>query len=93
MGTVAVISPDELAAVVEQAVRGALRDLGTSEPLATVSDAARRLGLSPRTIRRRIKGGEIPCVRVGRSVRVDLRCFNVAPASRTGDASQGGAKA
>lgn len=51
-----------------------LGDLRRSLPptLAAVADAAERLGVSQSTIRRLVRTGEIPVVRVGRSVRVDL---------------------
>lgn len=41
-------------------------------PLASVQQAAAMLGCSVPTIRRKVKAGEIPSVRVGRAVRVDL---------------------
>ena len=40
--------------------------------LTSVSEAARRLGLSTPTVRRRIKSGELPTVRIGARVLVDL---------------------
>ncbi len=40
--------------------------------LASVSEAARRLGLSIPTVRRRIKAGELPTVKIGARVLVDL---------------------
>ena len=47
--------------------------LAASPPvLVNVPEAARRLGVSPVTIRRRIRDGRLPVVRVGRAVRVDL---------------------
>lgn len=41
-------------------------------PLASVQQAAEVLGCSVPTIRRKVKAGEIPSVRVGRAIRVDL---------------------
>jgi excisionase family DNA binding protein len=38
----------------------------------TLPEAARVLGLSLSTVRRRVKDGKLPCCHVGRSVRVDL---------------------
>lgn len=37
----------------------------------TIDQAAERLGLHPRTVRRMICGGELPAYRVGRFVRID----------------------
>lgn len=48
--------------------------------LATVPDAARVMQVSPSTIRRAIRRGEIPIVRVGRSVRVDLTALRAVDA-------------
>jgi excisionase family DNA binding protein len=41
-------------------------------PLVTVEEAARVLGTSTATIRRWASAGEIPVLRVGRRIRVDL---------------------
>jgi excisionase family DNA binding protein len=41
-------------------------------PLVNVQQAAAMLECSVPTIRRKVKAGEIPSVRVGRAVRVDL---------------------
>lgn len=41
-----------------------------SEALLTVQEVARRLHLHPITVRRMIKAGRLPIVRLGRSVRV-----------------------
>jgi excisionase family DNA binding protein len=41
-------------------------------PLANVQQAAAVLGCSVPTIRRKVKAGEIPSMRIGRSVRIDL---------------------
>lgn len=40
--------------------------------LVPVSEAAQALGVSEATVRRRIRDGAMPTVRIGRSVRVDL---------------------
>ncbi len=40
--------------------------------LVSIEDAAERLGLSGRTVRRRVRDGSIPVRRVGRRVLVDL---------------------
>ena len=42
----------------------------TPDPLLTVAQAAKVLGVSPRTVRRRNADGAIPAVHVGRLVRV-----------------------
>ena len=41
-----------------------------SETLLTVQEVARRLHLHPITVRRMIKAGRLPAIRLGRSVRV-----------------------
>jgi excisionase family DNA binding protein len=41
-------------------------------PLANVQQAAAALRCSVPTIRRKVKAGEIPSMRIGRSVRIDL---------------------
>lgn len=47
----------------------------TGAKMLTVADIAQRLGLCKMTIYRRIKAGELPAVRVGRSYRVDEADF------------------
>jgi excisionase family DNA binding protein len=47
----------------------------TLQPLLTVRDAAARLNVSTKTIRRRIVDGDIAVVRIGRSVRIDQRAL------------------
>jgi excisionase family DNA binding protein len=44
----------------------------------TVKDAARILGVSDQTVRRKVDLGEIPSTRVGRAVRVDLTSLRPA---------------
>ena len=39
-------------------------------PLLTVSELAARLSVHPRTVRRWVRNGSLPCVRVGRGLRV-----------------------
>jgi excisionase family DNA binding protein len=69
------LTPDEIRAEIRAVVREELRaarGAGPSTPaLLSVADAAKRLGVHQRTIRRRIKSGELPAVRVGRCVRID----------------------
>jgi excisionase family DNA binding protein len=45
----------------------------TPPTLVSVAQAARQLGVSQKTVRRRIADGKLPSVKVGRAVRVDLR--------------------
>lgn len=45
------------------------QDRNKFEPLLTVQEVARRLALSPRTIRDKVLDGRIPFVKVDRSVR------------------------
>ncbi len=72
MTAFAVLSPEQLEQVIERAVAKALARAPTERKPLPVSQAATALGVSVRTLRRRIKAGEIPVVRVGRAVRVDL---------------------
>lgn len=69
------LTPDEIRAEIRAVVREELRALGGTAPakrnMLTVADAAKHLGVHPRTIRRRIKSGELRAVRVGRCVRID----------------------
>jgi excisionase family DNA binding protein len=48
--------------------------------LVPVREAAQALGVSEATVRRRIRDGDMPTVRVGRSVRVDLGALRSAGA-------------
>lgn len=70
--TVVVLSPEQLEQIVERAISKALSRAPTERKPLPVSEAAAALGVSVRTLRRRIKAGEMPVVRVGRAVRVDL---------------------
>jgi excisionase family DNA binding protein len=69
---VAVLSAEQLEDLVERAVAKALARAPTERKPVTVPEAARELGVSVRTLRRRIKAGDMPVVRVGKAVRVDL---------------------
>jgi excisionase family DNA binding protein len=40
-------------------------------PLLNVCKAARRVSVSEKTIRRLIRGGELPALKVGKSLRID----------------------
>lgn len=73
-GTIQVITPHELqalghqlSAVIER-LEHLLLPIGK---LSTVAQAAKCLGISPRTIRTQLYLGEWPGYRVGRAVRVD----------------------
>ena len=56
-----------------RALAGEVRELREALPipLVDVSTAARLAGVSEKTIRRKIRSGEIPARRVGRAVRLD----------------------
>lgn len=67
----------------EAEVRGLREEvvhLRSSAPPLLVSppEAAVRLGVSLSTVRRRIRAGEVPVTRIGRSVRVDLGALRPA---------------
>jgi excisionase family DNA binding protein len=72
MTPIAILTPEQLEALIERAIALALARAPVERRPVTVPEAARDLGISTRTLRRRIKAGEIPIVRVGRAVRVDL---------------------
>jgi excisionase family DNA binding protein len=52
--------------------------LVTPTSYGTVADAAKVLGVSISTLRRRIRAGDVPVTRIGRSVRVDLGALRPA---------------
>ncbi len=55
------------------ALTDAVRDLAKRLPmLVSIEEAARVMGVSPRTARRRVQLREWPSVHVGRDIRVDL---------------------
>jgi len=61
--------------------------------LVPVPEAAKAIGVSEATVRRRIKDGSIPVRRVGRSVRVDLaalRAPDPAEVTRLAQAARNG---
>ncbi len=68
-GAVVVVHPDELRALVRDAVREAIADrpaaTSAAEWLDTASAAA-LLGVNPRTITKRAAAGEIPASRIGK---------------------------
>ena len=79
MGELAVISAEELEARLSAAVaralepvRAELQRLRTERSAApvTMREAARRLGVSLRTVERRVRAGELQAKRTGRAVRV-----------------------
>lgn len=65
---------EEIAAIVRREVRAAVAELRAAlppAPLVTVEEAARLAGVSVATMRRRVRAGEVPAVRIGRTVRID----------------------
>ena len=54
-----------------------------SPQLISVADAAAYLSVSPRTVRRLIKKGEIPVVRIGSALRIAIAVLNAYIALRT----------
>jgi excisionase family DNA binding protein len=68
---------DEIAAVVRRELEPVLRELAqlrraAQDEAVTPAEAARRLGLSRRTVERRIRDGSLPSVRIGGARRVPL---------------------
>ncbi|WP_460452379.1 helix-turn-helix domain-containing protein [Alsobacter sp. SYSU BS001988] len=55
----------------------AATELGDLARLLTVEDAAAMLRVDPRTIRRRIKSGELSAIYIGRLVRIDADALRV----------------
>ena len=47
-----------------------LREAASVDRMVTIAQAARRLGLSERTVERRVRSGEIPSVKIGGSRRI-----------------------
>lgn len=74
--TIAVVVGGQVAPVLAElrAVKTELEALRRAMPpqLVTMTAAAKALGQSLSTIRRKVKDGTLPCRRIGRSVRVDL---------------------
>ena len=52
----------------------------------TAAEAAERLGISLRTIRRRIADGSLPSVRIGRAVRIPVTALDLPSARAAGAA-------
>lgn len=82
-----------LAAAVEQAVRRAVEPLRQElerlraeqhAEAVSVPDAARRLGVSTRTIQRMIRRGELPSIRVGGARRVHISSLLSPPSEVSG---------
>lgn len=71
---------DDVRAVVRDEIRAALREMQAQAKPLPVPDAAAELGVSERTLRRQIKAGEVPVIRIGRAVRVDMAAVRPPPA-------------
>lgn len=56
--------------VTDPRVQGPHPEQGRASQLLTVEDAAIRLSVSTKSIRRWIEAGELPAVRLGRAVRI-----------------------
>jgi excisionase family DNA binding protein len=80
MPAVQIPALEEIRLVVREEIVRALRESSSAnDPYVTVADAARTLGVSERTIRRRAKANEIPSIRVGRAVRVCVAALTPSP--------------
>jgi excisionase family DNA binding protein len=51
-------------------------DVGVPQTLLTVADVAKVLAVCTKTVRRLIDAGELPCVRIGNSIRVSPSDLN-----------------
>lgn len=72
MSAVVVVSPEQLAALIEAAVRRALDERPPAEPAAEWLDsagAAALLGVSSRSVARLAKSGDLRASSVGRALR------------------------
>lgn len=79
MSAVALLTPEQLEDLVRKAVEPLrlelvqLREARASEArLMPLDDAARLLGVSRRTLQRRVAAGLLPSTHVGRALRVDV---------------------
>lgn len=82
---------DALASLIRLAVReelqplvAALSDLRAQtvdRALLPLPEAANQLGISIRTLRRRIRDGSVPAVRLGSAVRIDMRALRASSSS------------
>jgi excisionase family DNA binding protein len=71
---------DQLRAEVA-ALRAALEQRAEPKVYVSPGEAAERLGVTTRTIRRRIKDGQLPTVRLGRIVRIPVAALMGEPAA------------
>jgi excisionase family DNA binding protein len=58
---------------------------GTGAPLLSYAEAGERLGVSARTVRRRVEAGELPAVGKGRGRRVPAEELRAWQSSRAGE--------
>lgn len=88
---------ESIAATVEAAVARAVEPLrrevaalrrAQDAGAMTVNEAARRLGVSPRTVQRQVAAGRLPAIRLGRSVRIPADAV-VPPAHAATDLGPG----
>ena len=61
------------------------RDSGATEPLVSAAEAAALLGVSERTVRRRIAANELPSVKAGRARLIPVSAVTLSPVGDTGD--------
>jgi excisionase family DNA binding protein len=76
LGMVLTLLPEQVDAIAERVVQ--LLQTDPSVPpleLVTVRDAARALGVSPKTVYRAIAAGRLPAQRIGRAVRVPVEAL------------------
>lgn len=91
--TVVVLEVEQLRQVVAEAVEPLRRQLveiqrAQEGAAMTISEAARRLGVSPRTVQRQVAAGRLPAIRLGRSVRIPADAV-VPPAHAATDLGPG----
>ncbi len=82
---VALVTPEELQALVERALQPLREELAKLRAVVegegvSIPEAARRLCLSERTVKRRIRDGTLPSTRIGGARRVLLGELLAEPA-------------
>jgi excisionase family DNA binding protein len=50
---------------------------GTWEPLLDAEEAAKHLGVHPKTLQKMARAGKVPCFRIGRHVKFRLSALDV----------------
>lgn len=73
-------------------LRVSLVDNTTNPKLFRVREAAANIGVSPKTIHRWIKSGQLEHIRIGSTIRVVIRDVRLLPGDAVKGAADGGGK-